>query len=231
VTVGSPGAVASDRSAGSVARIRPYLAADLDALYRVCLLTGRGGQDATGFFTDPALPGHLYAAPYGLFEPGLAFVAEDEAGVGGYVVGALDSPAFERRLDLRWWPRLRGRYPDPWPGLPEAEWTADQRMAHQIHHPWRTPVALAERYPAHLHINLVPRLQGRGHGGQLIRALLAALRGRGSPGVHLHVHPDNRRAIGFYRHVGFAPFADPAGPALCLDLRAAAGPEGASGGI
>jgi hypothetical protein len=48
-----------------------------------------------------------------LFEPALAFVAQDTAGVGGYIVGALDTPAFEQRLERTWWPHLRARYPDP----------------------------------------------------------------------------------------------------------------------
>ena len=58
-------------------------------------------------FEDPRILGHVFAAPYGLFEPSLAFVAEDEAGVGGYIVGALDSRAFEERLEADWWPALR----------------------------------------------------------------------------------------------------------------------------
>ena len=63
---------------------------------------------------------------------------------------------------------------------------------------------LAE-YPAHLHIDLLPRLQGRGVGRRLVDTLLDALRRRGVPGVHLGVDAANTRAIGFYEHVGFAP--------------------------
>ena len=185
------------------ARIRPYRSSDLDALYRICLLTGDKGQDATALYHDSRLLGHLFAAPYGLFEPSLAFVAEDAAGVGGYIVGALDSQAFEERLESRWWPYLRTRYPDPLPGLPSQQWTPDQHVAHAIHHPWRTPDELAMRYPSHLHINLLPRLQASGYGRQLTSTLTAALRGQGSRGVHLYVTPGNRRAARFYRHIGF----------------------------
>jgi hypothetical protein len=63
-------------------RIRPYQPDDLDDLYRVCLQTADNGRDGTSLFRDPKLPGHVYAGPYAIFEPSLAFVAEDTAGVG-----------------------------------------------------------------------------------------------------------------------------------------------------
>jgi hypothetical protein len=39
-------------------RIRPYRQSDLDDLYRICLLTGANGGDASHLFTDPMLLGH-----------------------------------------------------------------------------------------------------------------------------------------------------------------------------
>jgi ribosomal protein S18 acetylase RimI-like enzyme len=183
--------------------IRPYHPRDLDALYRICLLTGDNGQDATSLFHDPRLLGHFFAAPYGLFEPSLAFVAEDAEGAGGYIVGALDTQVFEEQLDGEWWPDLRTRYLDPAPCPPSTRWTPDQQVAYMIHHPWRIPDGLAARYPSHMHINLLPRLQASGHGSLLTRTLIAALRDQGSRGVHLHVPRRNRRAAEFYRHIGF----------------------------
>ena len=200
------------------AQIRPYRPGDLDDLYRICLLTGDAGQDGTSLYRDPWLLGHIFAAPYAFFEPSLAFVAEDAAGVGGYIVGALDSQAFERLLESKWWPGLRSRYPAPPPGLPAERWTPDQRMASMIHHPLRTPDELARRYPSHLHINLVPRLQADGHGSQLTQTLMAALRGQGSCGVHLYVPRSNRRAPGFYRHIGFTELTGSELAALGLHL-------------
>jgi len=199
----------------TTARIRPYRQADLDALYQICLLTGDDGRDATSLFADPRLLGHFFAAPYGLFEPALAFVAEDAQGVGGYILGALDTQAFQEQLESTWWPSLRTRYPDPPPGLPPGQWTPDQHIAHMIHHPWRIPDQLAARYPSHLHIDLLPRLQASGHGRRLTGALITALRGQRSRGVHLHVPRGNQRAAGFYRHLGFAEL-----PATAAELPA-----------
>ena len=199
----------------TAAHIRPYRPGDLDALYEICLLTGDGGQDATSLFADSMLLGHFFAAPYGLFAPSLAFVLEDAQGVGGYILGALDTRAFEEQLESNWWPRLRTRYPDPAAGVPTEQWTPDQHMAHMIHHPWRIPDELAARYPSHLHIDVLPRLQAGGYGRQMTNTLTAALRDRGSRGVHLHVPRGNQRAAGFYRHLGFTEL-----PAAAAELPA-----------
>jgi ribosomal protein S18 acetylase RimI-like enzyme len=198
--------------------IRPYQPADLDALYRICLQTGRDGGDATPLYRDHKLMGHVHAAPYALFEPSLAFVAEDAAGVGGYIVGALDSRDFEARLEQDWWPKLRAQYPEPPASVPRDQWTRDQAKAHQIHHPWLTPDELASRYPSHLHINLVSRLQSGGHGRRLISTLTDVLQRSGSHGVHLTVRPANVRAIGFYRHVGFTQIPATDAVIFAMDL-------------
>jgi ribosomal protein S18 acetylase RimI-like enzyme len=202
--------------------IRPYRASDLDDLYRICLQTGDGGEDATSMFEDPRIMGHVVAAPYGLFEPGLAFVAEDELGVGGYIVGVSDSRAFEKRLETDWWPALRDRYPAPPSELPPDRWTPDQRWAGFIHVPLTAPAELAEDYPSHLHINLLPRLQSQGFGRQMMNTLMRALRGRESAGVHFFVWPTNQRAIGFYQHLGFTVVSAEGPIIFALDLRPAA---------
>lgn len=189
----------------SRATVRPYRPGDLDALYDVCLRTGDSGADATHLYRDRRLLGHVYAGPYAALQPELAFVLEDASGVGGYVLGALDTRAFEARLEKEWWPPLRAAYADPLaaPARPGHALTPDQRMAAAIHHPHPSGEGVMAGYPSHLHIDLLPRLQGGGHGRRLVDTLVAALRAAGSRGVHLGVGARNRNAIGFYRHVGF----------------------------
>ena len=144
------------------AEIRPVRAGDLAAVYDIALRTGANGEDATALHADPRLVGHVYAAPYVHFVPECAFVVEDAEAVGGYIVGAPDTRAFEARLETEWWPDLRTQYLDPVP--PHETWSADERMAFLIHHPFRVPSRIAANYPSHLHINLLPRLQiGRAH--------------------------------------------------------------------
>jgi ribosomal protein S18 acetylase RimI-like enzyme len=189
------------------ARLRRCKPDDIDDLYRICLQTADSGQDATGLFSDPRLPGELYVAPYVTFEPLLAFVAEDAAGVGGYIVGALDSQAFDRRLEQAWWPALRARYPKPPQDQASGMSPAERYARHGIHRPFGAPAEVIERFPSHLHVNLVPRMQGRGTGRRLVAALISSLREHNSRGVHLLVGQSNQRAVGFYRHIGFTELA------------------------
>jgi ribosomal protein S18 acetylase RimI-like enzyme len=185
-----------------VTQVRRFRPEDLDDLYLVCLETGDAGKDATALHDDPELLGHVYVGAYARFQPDLAFVLEDDRGIGGYVLGALDTAAFDARLEDEWWPPLRGRYP-----LPPDGTENDAFLVHLIHSPHRRTGRLLETHPSHLHIDLVERCQGAGHGRRLMTTLLDALRAAGSPGVHLGVSTRNERAIGFYRHLGFEELA------------------------
>jgi ribosomal protein S18 acetylase RimI-like enzyme len=179
--------------------IRPARSGDREALYDVCLRTGLSGQDATALYDDPLLLGEVYVGPYLAVEPDLAFVLDDEGDVVGYVLGARDTAAFERRCELEWWPALRARYPAPPPGRP---WTPDEHLHQLIHHPPRTEPSVLVDHPAHLHLDLLPQAQGSGYGGRLIGHLIDRLRELSVRGVHLGVDARNERAIGFYRRVG-----------------------------
>lgn len=196
----SHGAAETLGSAGLV-EPRPYRADDLDALYRICLLTGWSGQDATEHYDDPKLVGHIHAAPYGVLRPECALVVEDEEGVGGYIIGAADTPAFDADLEAKWWPALRAEYADP-AGVRYRDMTPDQRLCRQIHHPQPMPAAVTEPYPAHLHIDLLPRFQGRGLGKRLIDQWRQLARGFGAHGMHLGVGAANERAVRFYEAYG-----------------------------
>jgi GNAT superfamily N-acetyltransferase len=168
-------------------------------VYRVCLETGDSGQDATHLHNDPKLLGHIYTGPYVTYEPALAFVLEDAEGVCGYTLGALDTEPFYRRMDEEWLANLRKEYEDP-SGDPAA-WTPDQLLTHIIFHP--PAPDLFPNYPAHLHIDIVARAQGKKLGGRLMDTLIQALRDHGAPAVHLGMSVHNDRAYRFYLRYGF----------------------------
>ncbi len=105
----------------------------------------------------------------------------------------------ERVCTICWWPGLQRRYPL---SLTTGSATESVRLR-QIHAPQLTPSALTASFPAHLHISLLPRLQGRGFGRQLIVHVRAVAAEEGAPGLHLIAGARNTRAGACYHHYGF----------------------------
>jgi GNAT superfamily N-acetyltransferase len=182
--------------------LRPFRTDDLDDLYRISLATGAAGGDASHLYADPRLMGHIYVAPYAKLEAQLALVVEDQGGVAGFAVGAVDTAAWEGRLESEWWPVLRAQYAMPSKADASA-WTPDQRRIAMIHRPARTPSAVTREFPAHLHLNLLPRLHGRGVGTELFKQWLAAAGRAGAEAMHVAVNRANVGAIRFWVRMGF----------------------------
>jgi ribosomal protein S18 acetylase RimI-like enzyme len=178
--------------------IRPYHPTDLYSLYEICLKTGYGGEDATDRYRDPQLLGHLYAAPYAVFEPDLCFVLTHADAPVGYILGTRDSPSFSERCESDWFPMLRRRYPLP----PAEDRSPDAGIIRSIHQGHSVDPEFAD-YPAHLHIDLLPIGQGQGWGRRMMQTFLDQLRALGVMGVHLGVGIHNQRAILFYERLGF----------------------------
>ena len=182
--------------------LRPYRASDLDALYEICLVTGDSGKDASPLHNDRKVIGHLYSAPYGVIEPEQVFVAEDDEGVAGYVVGTHDTDAFAAKLEQQWWPALRQYYG----GVPAAELTdADRQRIEAIRQPHINPADIVARYPAHIHMNLLPRLRGQRVGSRLLQLWIAQAREAGVSGIHLGANAGNAGGIAFWQAGGFVP--------------------------
>lgn len=182
--------------------VRSFRSDDIDALYAISLATGSAGGDASTLYADRKLIGHIYSAPYAVLEPSLALVFEDPDGVAGFAIGVMDTCEWEDRLEMQWWPQLRAQYSDP-PEAKRDSWSPDERRASMIHHPERTPDWVTERYPAHLHLNLLPRAQGRGVGAMLFERWRTIAIKRGARGIHVGVNHANARAGGFWKKSGF----------------------------
>lgn len=181
--------------------MRQAVWSDAVYLYGICLGTADSGKDAAALFNDPLLVGQYYAAPYLFYDPSCCFVVEDEGVPKGYILGAADTGAFNRWMETLWLPPLRRRYPDPYPEE-KIRTEAERNMLRMLHWPL-PPDNPFPGYPAHLHIDLLPEIQGKGWGRSLMEALLGELRKRRVPGVHLGVGRSNTAAAAFYYKMGF----------------------------
>jgi ribosomal protein S18 acetylase RimI-like enzyme len=182
--------------------IRPARPGDQPGAYYVCLKTGDFGKDGEAFYREyPDALGRIFVGPYLRFEPDLSLILEDGEGVCGYALGAFDSRAFYQRYEQEWRPELCAGFAAP-TGPPES-WTRVQQIHYLYHHPDYFCPEPYDPYPSHLHIDLLPRAQGRGFGRQMIEELVRRLRERRSPGVHLGMSAHNTPAYGFYQRLGF----------------------------
>ena len=186
--------------------LRPYRSEDQAALIEICRLTGDAGKDATGRYRDPGLLAEYFATPYAVYAPELCRVLEDEAGACGYVIGVADTRGFVDWFNREWLPGLQAaianvRVPDDAP---------DAWLYAMIRRPMEVP-AWVDEYPAHVHIDLLPRAQGQGWGRRMMHAWINLARQRGATGVHLGVSPNNTGAIAFYTRLGMKRLPAPDG--------------------
>ncbi|MFE8972813.1 GNAT family N-acetyltransferase [Streptomyces cyaneofuscatus] len=201
--------------------LRPYRPEDRDALFDICVRTGHEGGDSRHLYEDPDLLPNIFAAPYVVLEPDLAFVVEDGGRAVGYILGTADTASFVARYRAEWLPGLVDRYPAP--VQPHSPSTPAEMMTGLMHDPERMVLPELDAYPAHLHIDLLPSHQGYGYGRRLMETFLDALHARGVPAVHLSMLTSNTPARAFYDRVGFHEIAVPdPGPVTYLGRSTAA---------
>lgn len=191
--------------------IRHTALPDIPYLYEICLKTGDAGKDASALFYDPYLIGQYYAAPYLIYPEGICFVAEYKHRPQGYILAAPDTLAFYQWLEEIWLPPLRKQYPRPFTHEILRS-KKEEKILETIH---RSHVSADEKelclikdYPAHLHIDMLPAIQGKGMGRALMNTLCKELAQQHIPGVHLGVANNNPNAIAFYRKTGFSVYSE-----------------------
>ncbi|KAH9869164.1 hypothetical protein IAQ61_006369, partial [Plenodomus lingam] len=154
---------------------------------------------------------YLWYRPYVHLTPETCHVLDDGSGhIVGYCIGAADTLAFAQRwreeflaeIDAACVPRPEVRTGNV--GM-EGEMVRGFRAAAYAAHvsmlqDW--PEVLG-RFPAHLHIDILPGFQKKGYGRQLVEAFFGTVKGIGAQGVHLDMVRTNVNALAFYERVGF----------------------------
>lgn len=72
---------------------------------------------------------------------------------------------------------------------------------------WFFPLAygvFARKYPAHMHIDILPEYQGKGYGTQMLDTLFKCLKKKNVKGLVLMADSDNTGAVRFYERNGFS---------------------------
>jgi ribosomal protein S18 acetylase RimI-like enzyme len=191
--------------------IRPYRSRDRDAVRRICYLTGYMGESADWMWHDQESFSDIFTGYWTDREAEHALVAEHDGEVVGYLLGCMDSRrvwnvgkvvarhGFVRGVAFR-------------PGTSKMFWRMiTDGISDSIHHELPPPGYYDERWPAHLHIDLLPVCRRSGVGSALVGRWLEKLKLAGVPGCHLQTMSENTRAIAFFHKMGFSEVGDPDG--------------------
>jgi ribosomal protein S18 acetylase RimI-like enzyme len=193
---------------GAEVVIRRFEPRDRATVRRICFDTGYMGAPEWQW-RDRQSYADLFTGYYTDAEPESALVAERSGVVEGYLLGCVDSrqvwgeAAVFGRLCLRRGIAFR-------PGTAGFVWRAILDTARATIRGGHVPTAFHDdRWPAHLHIDLLPPLRGRGVGSALMRTWLDELRRLGVPGCHLQTLAENQRAIAAFESAGFERRGEP----------------------
>jgi ribosomal protein S18 acetylase RimI-like enzyme len=182
--------------------IRTFEEKDRDELRE---LFGRAGQGAptASIWGHEESEADVYLTPYMDLEPQSVFVAVGDGALVGYLTGCLDTSTLpsegarisqaitKYRLFLR-------REP--------AAFFVRAMLDMAIAAIRRAPTAGEfddPRWPAHLHINVLPHVRGTGVAPALMNRWLRVLRETGFRGCHLQTLVENGRAVRFFERMGF----------------------------
>jgi GNAT superfamily N-acetyltransferase len=191
--------------------VRPYRSADRSQVRHVCYETGYMGDPATWFWRDAESFSDMFSGYYTDREPESAFVVEIDGVVSGYLLGAIDAsttwnPATVagRHIVRRGIAFRPGTAPFIWRSVKDGLLDIGLRRVKTSDLDFEDP-----RWPAHLHIDLLPIARGRGAGRRLVASWFDRLRSAGVAGCHLQTLAENADAIPFFEAVGFRRFGPP----------------------
>jgi len=191
--------------------IRPYRAEDRSQVRHICFVTGYMGDPVEWQWRDQSSFADMFSSYYTDVEPESAAVVEIDGRVAGYLLGCLDGQrAFDpARIALRHIVRRGIAFR---PGTAGIVWRTAWDGARDLgtRRVRRDDLELRDpRWPAHLHIDLLPAARGVGAGRRLITRWLDHLRVREIPGCHLTTFAENEPAIAFFRVMGFRLHGEP----------------------
>ncbi len=190
----------------SIRTIRPE---DKGQIITITWKTGLFGEDLTGrhIVPDKKLFSYLYSWYYVTYEPENCFVAEVDGEIAGYIIGTSDTRRQRMRFQSSMIPKIYKRvlYLQKF-GLLYDQSALDwiNGTLHEEVRSYQEPLPdMVDQYPAHLHLNVLPRYQRLGIGQSLLERFIEKMREADADGIHLITTSINRKAVPFYKKNGF----------------------------
>ncbi|XP_049956889.1 protein O-GlcNAcase [Schistocerca serialis cubense] len=194
---------APDVPSSQIFTIRPYLPSDESLVYAVCRQTCADGRDGTDRFLDlPDIIGDKLVGGFLALSTEFCFVVEDENGLVGYALAALDARQYHKKLELAWLPEMCAKYPRSnnlsgtlSPSEEVIEWFHTYKAD--------VPDVIHSHHPSVMCCALLPNVLDQSVSKRLVTCLLAALRANGSFGVYVPINSKDTYMLEFYGKLGF----------------------------
>jgi ribosomal protein S18 acetylase RimI-like enzyme len=184
--------------------IKKYKSKYRNNLIDICYKTGWSGEDLTGknIFNDKKSFAMVYVLYYIEHEPDNCFVALENGNVIGYVIGTVNTSNQKEFFRKKIYPKivLRKIFITSWK-YPESVKNLTQLLKTTIASNMDKKILL--NYPAHLHINVLKKHQGKGIGSMMLTKFIEHMKQNEIAGIHLGTSSQNQKAISFYKKFGF----------------------------
>jgi ribosomal protein S18 acetylase RimI-like enzyme len=183
-------------------QVRPFQKDDREAVFYIASETAFFGAPLEAFLDDRRLFWDIFYSYYTDMEPEHGWVACVDGEVVGFLMGCEDTDSRQKRWRAKILPWevgkiLIGRYRIGRLTVRYIYRLAMAALQKEFAHPD------LQRYPAHLHINILDGYRGYGLGKALMQAYLEQLRQAKVRGVHLMTTNLNQSALRLYERLGF----------------------------
>lgn len=179
--------------------VRKYQEKDRENLLKICIETS-GLPTETD--KDRAFLNLMYNDYYAAVEGHNCFVAADENDEAvGYILCAENFDRYFKVFKALYLPEIKKL------GFNYYTMALGEIAVHSL---------FRKKYPAHLHIDILPLCQGKGTGTALVNELKAHLKTKGIDNVMLSCGMGNKRAIKFYKKNDFKMAANIAGSCIMV---------------
>lgn len=187
--------------------VRGYLPADRPIVRDISYATGLMGESAESFWRHRESWADVWTSYYTDREPESVHIGTIDDAIVGYLVGCLNTASMHPSTDelineairRHWLIFRRGTAGFLYRAMLDT--LLDRKSV--------SGDFIDPRWPAHLHIDLLPSARGTGLGAALMERWLRQLAERGSPGCHLATLIENPRAHSFFERSGFRDRGEP----------------------
>ena len=187
--------------------VRAYEPRDRAAVRAISFQTGLMGESAGPFWRHAESWADVWTSYYTDREPESLSVATIDGAVVGYLAGCRNTATMRPTTDELIGAAIRKHWLILRPGTAGFFVRA---MADAVRdRPRASGDFIDERWPAHLHIDLLPAARGTGLATVLMSRWLGSLRSTRSPGCHLATLAENGRARAFFVKTGFRDHGQP----------------------